>query len=130
MSEEPNLIAAEPQLFVPDLIAATAFYTDRLGFTLMFMYGDPPFYVQVGRGGACLNLRHTNGNVFADGFRDREAVALSATVTVQGIEALAQSFDVAGVEWHQRLKREAWGARTLILRDPGGNLIAFAGREE
>ncbi|MGU3316155.1 VOC family protein [Sphingomonas sp. M6A6_1c] len=98
MSEEPNLIAAEPQLFVPNLIAATAFYTDRLGFTLMFMYGDPPFYVQVGRGGACLNLRHTNGNVFADGFRDREADALSATVTVQGIEALAQSFDVAGVE--------------------------------
>ena len=126
MNEEPNLIAAEPQLFMPDLSAACAFYVDRLGFTLLFMYGDPPFYAGVRRGGACLNLRHTDGEVFADGFRDREADALSATITVQGIEALARTFDAAGVEWHQRLKREAWGAQTFILRDPGGNLIAFA----
>ena len=126
MDEEPNLIAVEPQLFVPDLSAACEFYADRLGFTLMFMHGDPPFYAQVRRGGACLNLRHTDGKVFADGFRGREADALSATVTVRGIEALARTFAAAGVEWHQRLKRESWGAQTFILRDPGGNLIAFA----
>ncbi|SDA24281.1 VOC family protein [Sphingomonas sp. NFR15] len=127
MNEEPHLIAAEPQLFVPDLGAACAFYVDRLGFTLTFVHGDPPFYAQVRRGGACLNLRHTDNAVFADGFREREADALSATVTVQGIEALAHSFDSAGVAWHQRLKREPWGAQMFILRDPGGNLIAFAG---
>lgn len=127
MNDEPKLIAVEPQLFVPDLSAACAFYVDRLGFTLMFMHGDPPFYAQVRRGGACLNLRHTDGQVFADGFRDRQVDALSATVTVQGIEELARTFDAAGVDWHQRLKREAWGTQTFILRDPGGNLIAFAG---
>lgn len=126
MNEEPILIAAEPQLFVPELSAACAFYVDRLGFTLMFMHGDPPFYAQVRRGGACLNLRHTDGEVFAQDLREREANALSATVTVHGIEALARTFDAAGVEWHQRLKREIWGAQTFILRDPGGNLIAFA----
>lgn len=126
MNDEPDLISAEPQLFVPDLTAASAFYVDRLGFTLMFMHGDPPFYAQVRRGGACLNLRHIDGDVFAEGFLDREDDALTATVTVQGIEALARSFDTAGVEWHQRLKREPWGAQTFILRDPGGNLIAFA----
>ena len=126
MNDEPKLICAEPQLFVPDLSAACAFYVDRLGFTLMFMHGDPPFYAQVRQGGACLNLRHTDGQVFVDGFRDRESDALSATVTLEGIEALARTFDAAGVEWHQRLQREAWGTQTFILRDPGGNLIAFA----
>jgi len=78
------------------------------------------------RGEACLNLRHMDGEVFADGFREREADALSATITVQGIEALARTLDAAGVEWHQRLKHETWGAQTFVLRDPGGNLIAFA----
>lgn len=126
MNEEPKLIAAEPQLLVPDLRTACSFYVDRLGFTLMFMHGDPPFYAQVRRGGACLNLRHTDGPVFADGFRDREADVLSATVTVQGIETLARTFDVAGIEWYQRLKREAGGAQTFILRDSGGNLVPFA----
>lgn len=130
MNEEPILIAAEPQLFVPDVAAACSFYVDRLGFELVFVHGDPPFYAQVQRGGARLNLRRTNGEVFASGFRERETDALSATVIVQGIEALFRVFDAAGVEWHQRLRREAWGARTFILRDPGGNLIAFAGREE
>lgn len=87
MNEEPNLIAAEPQLFVPDLAAASDFYVDRLGFTLMVMHGGPPFYSQVRRGRACLNLRHIDDDVFADSFRNREADTLSATVTVQGIEA-------------------------------------------
>ena len=118
MNKEPNLIAAEPQLFVQDLHTACSFYVDCLGFTLMFMRGDPPFYAQVRRGGACLNLRHTDGQVFVDGFRDREADALSATVTVQGIEALARSFDAAGIEWHQRLKREAWGGADVHSSRP------------
>ncbi len=125
MQEEPELIAAEPQLFVPDLAAACAYYVDRLGFTLAFEHGDPPFYAQVRRGGVRLNLRHSDGAVFAEDFRDREEDALSATVTVKGIEPLFQSFDLAGVAWHQRLRSEPWGARTFIVRDPGGNLIAF-----
>jgi catechol 2,3-dioxygenase-like lactoylglutathione lyase family enzyme len=130
MIDEPLVTGAEPQLFVRDLPASCAFYVDRLGFELAFLHGDPPFYAQVRRGGARLNLRHVEGEVFASGFRQREVDALSAIVTVQGIEALFRSFDAAGVEWHQRLKHEPWGARTFILRDPAGNLIAFAGRSE
>lgn len=130
MNEDPILIAAEPQLFVPDVGAACAFYVDRLGFELTFAHGDPPFYAQVRRGGARFNLRHVDGEVFVRDFREREADALSATVTVQGIAVLYQAFDAAGVEWHQRLRSEPWGARTFIIRDPGGNLIAFAGADE
>jgi catechol 2,3-dioxygenase-like lactoylglutathione lyase family enzyme len=126
MTDTPRLISAEPQLFVPDLPGACAFYVDRLGFTLGFVHGDPPFYAQVRRGGVRLNLRHVDGPVHDAGFRGCEADALAATILVEGIEALARAFDAPGVTWHQRLKREPWGARTFILRDPGGNLIAFA----
>lgn len=129
MNEEPTLISAEPQLFVSDISVACAYYVDRLGFTLAFVHGDPPFYAQVGRGGVRLNLRHTDGGVFAAGFRDREVDALSATVIVDGIDALYESFEAAGADWHQRLKTEAWGARTFIIRDPHDNLIAFAAQD-
>ena len=35
--------------------------------------------------------------------------------------------EAAGVPFHQRLRAEPWGARTFIVRDPDGNLLAFAG---
>ncbi|WP_425336060.1 VOC family protein [Sinorhizobium numidicum] len=33
----------------------------------------------------------------------------------------------AGVTFHQALRTEPWSARTFIVQDPDGNLIAFSG---
>ena len=44
-----TLLAAEPQLFVSDIEASCEFYTKKLGFTVAFTYGEPPFYGQVFR---------------------------------------------------------------------------------
>jgi catechol 2,3-dioxygenase-like lactoylglutathione lyase family enzyme len=126
-ADEPMLLAAEPQLFVTDLNAARAFYVDRLGFSLVFSHGDPPFYAQVGRGGARLNLRLVHASAFAADFHIRETDPLSATIIVNGIDRLFPAYEAAGVEFHQRLRSEPWGSRTFIVRDPDGNLIAFAG---
>lgn len=125
--EEPTLLAAEPQLFVEDIGAASAFYVGKLGFELAFSYGEPPFYAQVARGGARLNLRRIEGPVFAADFSARNDDPLAAIVTVDGIEMLFSTYKAADVAWHQKLRREPWGARTFILRDPDGNLICFAG---
>ena len=54
--EATTLLAAEPQLFVSDFAVACAFYTGKLGFMVAFTYGSPPFYGQVVRDGARLNL--------------------------------------------------------------------------
>lgn len=126
-SDRPTLIAAEPQVYVQDIRTASAFYVDKLGFELIFAYGEPPFYAQVGRDGARLDLRCVHGPVFAADFRASNDDPLAAMITVDGIEGLFSSYDVAGVELHQHLRREPWGARTFIVRDPDGNLICFAG---
>jgi len=52
---KPVLLAAEPQLFVTDIAASCEFYTRKLGFSVAFSYGKPPFYGQVFRDGARLN---------------------------------------------------------------------------
>src|SRR5262245_35857562 len=44
MTARPILNPAEPELFVADFEAAQAFYTDKLGFEVVFTYGEPPFY--------------------------------------------------------------------------------------
>jgi len=124
----PDIITAEPQLFVADLGASCAFYVETLGFTLAFSYGDPPFYAQVRRGGARLNLRLVHGPVFDPGMREREGDVLAATLILADAEPLYRAYEEAGVAFSQRLKTEPWGARTFMVRDPDGNLIAFAGR--
>ena len=124
----PILSSTEAQLFVADIKASCDFYTNKLGFMVAFVYGDPPFYGQVTRDHARLNLRVVGEPVFAGDIREREHL-LSASLTVATADEIKQlflSYQAAGVRFHQTLKKEPWGARNFIVQDPDGNLILFA----
>jgi catechol 2,3-dioxygenase-like lactoylglutathione lyase family enzyme len=123
---EARLSGAEPQIFVSDLGASFEFYVKMLGFTVAFSDGEPPFYGQVFRDRARLNLRHVDTPGFDPERRDREQL-LSASITLDDAEPLFLEYQAAGVEFAQPLRSERWGARTFIVRDPDGNLILFAG---
>jgi len=124
-----TLLAAEPQLFVADIATSCEFYMRKLGFAVAFTYGEPPFYGQVFRDGARLNLRCLSKSAIDPQLRDKEQL-LSASITLDDAKPLFLEFQAAGAEFHQTLKLEPWGARTFIVRDPDGNLILFAGRSD
>jgi catechol 2,3-dioxygenase-like lactoylglutathione lyase family enzyme len=131
-STKAVIAGAEPQLFVADIKASCEFFISKLGFAVAFTYGEPPFYAQVRRDGARLNLRHIDRPLIDAALRDREEL-LSASLTVataEEIEALSAEFQTAGVVFFQTLKREPWGAKDFIVRDPDGNLLLFAGPAE
>ncbi len=121
-----TFLAVEPQLYVTAIEAACDYYSERLGFTVAFVYGDPPYYAQVYRDGVQLNLRQVDRSPFGADFRAREEDALSATIIVEDAAALAAEFEAAGAIFHQALRTEEWGTKTIIVADPDGNLIAFA----
>ncbi len=121
----PFLAHAEPQLFVSDIEAACDFYTQKLGFEVRFTYGEPPFYGQVMRGGARLNLRHVDSPLVDNELRRRDDL-LSATIILDNIEPLFLEYQENGAAFHQMLRSEPWGARTFIIADPDGNLICFS----
>ena len=123
---KPLLALAEPQLFVSDIEASCVFYAEKLGFEVGFIYGEPPFYAQVRRDGARLNLRHVDRPVFDAELRAKDDL-LSTTIIVEEIKALFLEYQERGITFHQALRTEPWGARTFIVADPDGNLIAFAG---
>lgn len=125
----PTLIAAEPQLFVRDVVLSVEFYSRKLGFSVAFMYGEPAFYAQVFRDGARLNLRHVDEPVLHRIHRDADQL-LAASITLEDAEPLFLEYEESGVEFAQPLRSEPWGARTFIVRDPDGNLLLFAGRDE
>jgi catechol 2,3-dioxygenase-like lactoylglutathione lyase family enzyme len=124
-------------LYVRNLKASTDFFTTKLGFTIDFVYGDPPFYGQVSRDNARLALRSMDESFFAQNIdpdtsqdiRQRESL-LSASITLAGADEIRQLFltyQAAEVPIVQPLRDEPWGAKTFIVKDPDGNLILFAG---
>ena len=99
---------------------------------MVFTYGEPPFYAQVKRDSARLNLRMVCEPVFVGDIRKREQL-LAASITVDSAAVIRQLFvqyQAVGVDFQQTLKQEPSGARTFIVRDPDGNLLLFAGPAE
>jgi catechol 2,3-dioxygenase-like lactoylglutathione lyase family enzyme len=132
LATRPYLNATEAQLYVADVRASCAFFTSKLGFEIAFAYGDPPFYAQVSRDNARLNLRMVDEPVFVGDIREREHL-LSASITLERsteLDDLYLEFQAADVGFSQVLVDEPWGARTFVVSDPDGNLVLFAGPAE
>jgi catechol 2,3-dioxygenase-like lactoylglutathione lyase family enzyme len=129
---KPVIIAAEPQLFVTHMKASLDFFTHKLGFSIVFTYGEPAFYAQVQRDGARLNLRCVDEPAIRPELRDSEKL-LSAALTVAKADEIGRlflEFQSTGVAFFEPLEKQEWGARTFIVKDPDGNLLLFAGPAE
>jgi len=124
-----TIVGVEPQLFVTDIKRSCEFFCEKLGFTLVFSYGKPPYYAQVSRDAAHLNLRCVEQTIIESTVRNRKQL-LSASMTVataDEIKLLFLEFQSGGVAFHQTLKKQPWGARNFVVEDPDGNLLLFAG---
>jgi catechol 2,3-dioxygenase-like lactoylglutathione lyase family enzyme len=127
-----TITATAAELFVSDIKASCDFFTQKLGFAIVFVYGEPPFYAQVKRDRGLLNLKCMEQPVIDPGLRDRESL-LSADMGVDTHEEIKQlflEFQAADATFFQTLRKEPWGASTFIVKDPDGNLLLFAGPAE
>ncbi len=111
-------------MFVADIQAACDFYTGKLGFTVAFTYGDPPFYAQLARDHALLNLRVVGEPVFAGDIREREGL-LSATLTLataDEIKQLFSAYQAAASPLPPAPQKRALGSPNLRHSGPGRKL--------
>jgi catechol 2,3-dioxygenase-like lactoylglutathione lyase family enzyme len=123
------ITATAAELFVSDITRSCEFFTQKLGFSIVFVYGEPPFYAQVRRDQGLLNLKCVDYPVIDPQIRDRESL-LSADMAVdtrEDIENLFLELQARGATFFQTLRKEPWGAMTFIVKDPDGNLLLFAG---
>jgi catechol 2,3-dioxygenase-like lactoylglutathione lyase family enzyme len=120
------LTTAVPVLFVADVERSAAFYRDSLGFAVEFLHGNPPFYGSVCRDGARLHLKWVPEPVFRPAGNEAEGLIM-AFVPVQNIKTLYAELADAGVAFHQKMTKQAWGGTDFHVADPDGNVIAFVG---
>ena len=90
---KPVISATAAELFVADIKASCDFFTQKLGFSVVFVYGEPPFYAQVRRDRGLLNLKHMDRPVIDPQLRDRESL-LSADMGLDTHEEIQQLFEV------------------------------------
>ena len=73
---------------------------------------------------ACLHLRFIHETTFAELAAREESLILS-TIEVANVKALFQEYETRGVDFTQRLVRQAWGGLDFHVRDPDGNVVSF-----
>ncbi len=124
IEDEPTFLSVIPILFVRDVRTAAAFYAERLAFEVDFLHGNPPFYGSVSRDHSCLHLRFVHEPNFA-ALAAREKSLILASIEVHNVKALFEEYERRGVEFAQRLIRQAWGGIDFHVRDVDGNVISF-----
>ena len=120
----PLLKKVIPILFVRDVKKCAAWFRDKLHFQIDFLHGLPPFYGAVSRDGVCLHIRFVHHPFFAKAAAEEGSLIL-ASIEVANVQSLFEEFQAAGVEFPQKLKKQAWGGTDFQVRDPDGNVISF-----
>lgn len=120
----PTLTSVVPILFVRDVPASAAYFKEKLGFAIDFLYGEPPFYGAVSRGAICLHLRCVRAPNFAE-LAAREESLILATIEVSDVRALFAEVKSRGAEIAQEPTQQPWGGTDFQIRDPDGNVISF-----
>jgi catechol 2,3-dioxygenase-like lactoylglutathione lyase family enzyme len=124
----PGLLFAVPMLYVADVRRSLDFYATRLGFEVLQVSGEPPFYAEVRRDGASLALRLVHAPVIDPAVRAREAMLWQASIRVGDIKALYLEFLAAGATIETPLQRDPFGPQFFSIEDPDGNLVGFGER--
>lgn len=104
-----------PGLSVPDLQAAIDFYTEKLGFSLGFTWGEPPTFAAVNLGEVQLFL--TQGTPSPEG--------CNVFFVVGDADALYAFQRAGGVEVVEEIADRAYDLRDYVVRDLNGYRLVF-----
>jgi catechol 2,3-dioxygenase-like lactoylglutathione lyase family enzyme len=116
-----SLTSIAPVLHVADLNRSIAYYRDRLGFAIDFVYDN--FYASLVRDGCHIHIKVTD--IAAQRARwSAESEEVDATFGVKGAAALFAEFDANGATFTVRLRKMPYGTE-FYVQDPDGYVLAF-----
>lgn len=124
LSRHTRFFNVQPVLIVADVPATVAFYRDSLGFTVDFLYGDPPNHAGVSRGDwtggmAVLQL--------SDGAPEGKVTPSSYLYFMvdSTIDTLFETYKSRDIEIVEALASRPWGMREFTIRDLNGHILRF-----
>jgi uncharacterized glyoxalase superfamily protein PhnB len=114
-----------PQFLVGDLERAIAYYRDRLGFQLDFIYES--FYASVSRDGFAIHLKHGPRLAGESDFR-KQHEHLDAYIGVSGVRDLFAELQTRGAKVIKPLEERPWACVDFDVEDADGYILCFSER--
>lgn len=112
-----------PQFFSTDIPATLDYYRDKLGFTCLGSWQDPPVYAIVARDQHAIHFRCVDKLASTPGKYENEH--LDAYVFVESADQLYAEYAARGVEFARGLGNMPWNCREFVVKDCDGRLLAF-----
>ena len=112
-----------PQFLVDDLDEAIAYYSDKLGFEVEFVYEN--FYAAVSRDGASIHLKCAS-KTESDRAHRRTNEHLDAFIDVANVDALFDEIVSANGLVTKALGDRPWQCRDFYVEDIDGYILCFS----
>jgi predicted enzyme related to lactoylglutathione lyase len=119
-----KLIRAIPQFVVPDVEAAAKYYVEKLGFTLIDYFLDPPAYAMVIRDDVELHFGKSDSGQFTPSHHHRN-IATDAYIHVKDLDALHAELQSRGAKIVEGPVARVYGMREIVIEDLNGYRLAF-----
>lgn len=117
-----TITAIIPQLRTTDIQASVEFYTEKLGFTLEFIYQD--FYAGIRAGGQLIHLKLVDERDPSIAYVD-DGGHLHLYINVDGVTAYAHQLTARGVMLVRDVHETGWNTREFVIQDDQGHTLYF-----
>jgi catechol 2,3-dioxygenase-like lactoylglutathione lyase family enzyme len=114
-----------PQLRTTDMASSISFYTENLGFTVEFRYGD--FYTGLRAGSQLVHLKLADEKDPSIAYVDK-AEHLHLYLETDGVAAFAAELKARGVRLVKDVHETPWGTREIVIHDDQGHTLYLGER--
>jgi catechol 2,3-dioxygenase-like lactoylglutathione lyase family enzyme len=118
-----RLTGIAPQFLVDDLDVAIAYYRDKLGFGLDFIYDS--FYAGVSRDGLAIHLKEAP-KLAAERAHRKQNEHLDASIAVVGVVALHEELQARGARIVKPIAERPWTCIDFYVEDADGYVLCFS----
>ncbi len=126
-NSDDGIYGVVPVFLVDEVVATVEYYRDKLGFTIDYVYGDPPNYGSVSRGGAVLHFTKSDPPGRRNGVRRAgPGNGVDAFFVVPEVDALHVQFAENGAIVITGPASHEYGMREFKIEDTNGYILVFA----
>jgi catechol 2,3-dioxygenase-like lactoylglutathione lyase family enzyme len=116
-----------PQLVVSDVVKTAEWYRDKLGFTVLGYFGDPPVYAIVERDDVEIHFGRADKGAQAQlNERVREGSGNDFYIWVSDIDVLHEELLGRGVSVVEGPVKRIYESTEVVIRDCNGFQLVFA----